>query len=149
MCNKWKICSQFFFLSNQLVMLNIMNLWGTLAMHIFLLQHWQSTDLIGKHGIMQRNFFFFTFVCIYDTSVCIACVTLFKQIQYQFTNSSQTLPHYKRSGLYAYSAWTTVFSERKYNTPSPETQTMKTADKLHGKDTSTHIETIWYTNADW
>lgn len=63
MCNKWKICSQFFFLSNQLVMLNIMNLWGTLAMHIFLLQHWQSTDLIGKHGIMQRNFFFY--FCLY------------------------------------------------------------------------------------
>lgn len=44
-------------------MLNIMNLWGTLAMHIFLLQHWQSTDLIGKHGIMQRNFFFY--FCLY------------------------------------------------------------------------------------
>lgn len=63
MGNKWKICSQFFFLSNQLVMHNIMNLWGTLAMHIFLLQHWQSTDLIGKHGIMQRNFFFY--FCLY------------------------------------------------------------------------------------
>lgn len=63
MGNKWKICSQFFFLSNQLVMHNIMNLWGTLAMHIFLLQHWQSTDLIGKHGIMQRNFFLY--FCLY------------------------------------------------------------------------------------
>lgn len=148
MCNKWKICSQFFFLYNQLVMLNIMNLWGTLAMHIFLLQHWQSTDLIGKHGIMQRNFFFLL-LFVYDTFVCIACLALLKQIQYHFTNSSQTLPRYKRSGLYAYSAWTTAFSKRKYNTPSPVTQKMKTADKLHSKDTFSHIETIWYTNADW
>lgn len=90
--------------------------------------------------------FYFLFLFVYDTSVCIACVTLFKQIQYQFTSSSQTLPRYKRSELYAYSAWTTAFSERKYNTPSPETQTMKTADKLLSKDTSWHTETICYTN---
>lgn len=128
MGNKWKICSQFFFLSNQLVMHNIMNLWGTLAMHIFLV---------------------FLLLFVYDTFVCIACLALLKQIQYHFTNSSQTLPRYKRSGLYAYSAWTTAFSKRKYNTPSPVTQKMKTADKLHSKDTSSHIETIWYTNADW
>lgn len=101
-----------------------MNLWGTLAMHIFLLQHWQSTDLIGKHGIMQRNFFFLL-LFVYDTFVCIACLALLKQIQYHFTNSSQTLPRYKRSGLYAYSAWTTAFSKRKYNTPSPVTQKWK------------------------
>lgn len=135
-----------FFLSNQLVMINIMNLWGTLAMHIFLLQHWQSTDLIGKHNAKE---FFFLLLFVYDTFVCIACLALLKQIQYHFTNSSQTLPRYKRSGLYAYSAWTTAFSKRKYNTPSPVTQKMKTADKLHSKDTSSHIETIWYTNADW
>lgn len=104
MCNKWKICSQFFFLSNQLVMLNIMNLWGTLAMHIFLV---------------------FLLLFVYDTFVCIACLALLKQIQYHFTNSSQTLPRYKRSGLYAYSAWTTAFSKRKYNTPSPVTQKWK------------------------
>lgn len=58
-------------------------------------------DWKARHNAKK---FFFLLLFVYDTSVCIVCVTLFKQIQYQFTNSSQTLPHYKRSGLYAYSA---------------------------------------------
>lgn len=49
-------------------------------------------------------FLVFLLLFVYDTFVCIACLALLKQIQYHFTNSSQTLPRYKRSELYAYSA---------------------------------------------
>lgn len=79
-------------------------------------------DWKARHNAKE---FFFLLLFVYDTFVCIACLALLKQIQYHFTNSSQTLPRYKRSELYAYSAWTTAFSKRKYNTPSPVTQKWK------------------------
>lgn len=79
-------------------------------------------DWKARHNTKE---FFFLLLFVYDTFVCIACLALLKQIQYHFTNSSQTLPRYKRSELYAYSAWTTAFSKRKYNTPSPVTQKWK------------------------
>lgn len=148
MCNKWKICSQFFFLSNQLVMLNIMNLWGTLAMHIFLLQHWQSTDLIGKHGIMQRNFFFY--FCLYMIHLYALHVLLslnkfsitlqIPRKHYLVIKEVDCMPiqlerqRFQKGNIIRHHLW-----HKKW----------KTADKLHSKDTSSHIETIWYTNADW
>lgn len=58
-------------------------------------------DWKARHNAKE---FFFLLLFVYDTFVCIACLALLKQIQYHFTNSSQTLPRYKRSGLYAYSA---------------------------------------------
>lgn len=58
-------------------------------------------DWKARHNAKE---FFFLLLFVHDTFVCIACLALLKQIQYHFTNSSQTLPRYKRSELYAYSA---------------------------------------------